>query len=61
VEIVSNHPVPVSPIVRFLEDLDITVLEAVRARPSLEEVFVRLTGVARDDMMREKNHRGRGK
>jgi ABC-2 type transport system ATP-binding protein len=60
-EIVSNHPVPVSPIVRFLEDLDITVLEAVRARPSLEEVFVRLTGVARDDMMREKNQRGRGK
>jgi ABC-2 type transport system ATP-binding protein len=46
--------------VRFLEDQGIDVMEARRIRPSLEEVFVRVTGVEVDAMKKEKEKEGGG-
>ncbi len=41
----SEGPLPVGSLVRFLEENEVEVFEAVRERPSLEEVFVRVTGI----------------
>lgn len=46
-------------IVKFLEDNNITVLEAKLMRPSLEEVFVNVTGIGLDRMRKEKEGRKR--
>ena len=54
IRVESATPVGVGPLVRFLEDRGAEVAEARRVRPSLEEVFVRITGVEADAMGREK-------
>jgi ABC-2 type transport system ATP-binding protein len=58
VQVTSHEPVPVGPVVRFLEDQGSEVAEAQRMRPSLEEVFVEITGIEADAMRREKERRG---
>lgn len=50
----SEGPIRVGPLVRFLEDRGIEVTEARLARPSLEDVFVRITGLEADAMAKEK-------
>ena len=45
---------PLAPLVRFFEEHDVDVTEARVIRPSLEEVFVRITGVALERMHKEK-------
>jgi len=60
VRVESGEPIPVGPLVRFLEDQGIDVMEARRIRPSLEEVFVRVTGVEVDAMKKEKEKAGGG-
>ena len=52
--------VPVGPLVRFLEERGIEVTEARRIRPSLEEVFVQITGLEPDAMKKEKEKAGGG-
>jgi ABC-2 type transport system ATP-binding protein len=54
----SASPVPVGPLIRFLEERGAEVSEARRLRPSLEDVFVDMTGVAADAMRREKERTG---
>ena len=56
----SDEPVRVGPLVRFLEDRGGEVAEARRLRPSLEDVFVRITGLEVDSMRREKERKGGG-
>jgi len=56
----SAAPVALGPIVRFLEECGIEVLEAVRLRPSLEEVFVEITGIEAEAMRREREPRPAG-
>ncbi len=56
----SDEPIPVGPLVRFLEDQRVEVMEARRIRPSLEEVFVRITGVEVEAMKKEKEKAGGG-
>lgn len=46
----SLEPVRVGPLVRFLEDHGLEVTEARKIRPSLEDVFVRVTGIEADVM-----------
>jgi ABC-2 type transport system ATP-binding protein len=41
----SAAPIHVEPVVRFLEERGAEVLEARRLHPSLEDVFVRITGI----------------
>ncbi|MGC9490871.1 MAG: ABC transporter ATP-binding protein [Thermovirgaceae bacterium] len=51
--------VQVGPIIRLLEDCGAQVYEARRIRPSLEDVFVRITGIEADAMQKEKERRGK--
>jgi ABC-2 type transport system ATP-binding protein len=58
VRVESEEPIRVGPLVRFFEDQGVEVIEARRVRPSLEEVFVRITGVEAEAMRREKEKAG---
>jgi ABC-2 type transport system ATP-binding protein len=60
VQITSGEPVRVGPVVRFLEDRGLEVAEARRMRPSLEDVFVEITGIEADAMRKEKEKGGGG-
>ena len=57
----SDAPVRVGPLVRFLEDSGGEVAEARRLRPSLEDVFVRVTGLEAGDLRKEKEKKGGGR
>ncbi len=50
----SMTTLPLAPLIRFLEERDMDVTEARVIRPSLEEVFVKITGVAMEQMRKEK-------
>ena len=54
----ADEPISVGPLVRLLEDQGSEVSEARRMRPSLEEIFVRITGIEADAMRKEKEKRG---
>ena len=56
----ADEPVRVGPLIRFLEDRGAEVTEARRMRPSLEDVFVEITGLEADAMRREKEKKGGG-
>ncbi len=58
VRVEADRPVPVGPLVRFLEDRGTEVLEAKRVRPSLEDVFVQITGIEAEIMRKEKEKVG---
>jgi ABC-2 type transport system ATP-binding protein len=54
IRVESPEPVRVGPLVRLLEDRGAEVSEARKIRPSLEEVFVRITGIEAAAMKQEK-------
>lgn len=54
IRVESPEPVRVGPLVRLIEDRGAEVFEARRVRPSLEEVFVRVTGIEAKAMKQEK-------
>ena len=54
VRVESAEPIHVGPLVRFLEERGVEVMEARRIRPSLEDVFVRITGIEAGAMGKEK-------
>jgi ABC-2 type transport system ATP-binding protein len=56
----ADQPVHVGPLVRFLEDHEAEVVEAKRMRPSLEDIFVQITGIEADAMCKEKEKKGGG-
>ncbi len=60
IRVEANEPVPVGPLVRFLEDHRAVVVEARRMRPSLEDIFVSITGIEADAMRKEKEKKGGG-
>ena len=60
IRVESDDPIRVGPLVRFLEDQGVEVIEARRMRPSLEDVFVRVTGIAADAMRKDKEKPGGG-
>jgi len=60
IRIESGEPVNVGPLVRFLEERKIQVTEARRHVPSLEDVFVQVTGIEAGLMHREKEKAGGG-
>jgi len=45
VRVESDHPVRIGPLVRLIEDSSAEVTEARKLRPSLEDVFVEITGI----------------
>ena len=58
IQVEADEPIRVGPLVRFLEDLGVEVSEARRIRSSLEDVFVRITGIGADVMRKEKEKPG---
>ncbi len=60
IRIEADEPVHVGPLVRFLEDQGIEVSEARKVLPSLEDVFVQITGLEADTMCKEKEKKGGG-
>jgi ABC-2 type transport system ATP-binding protein len=60
IRVEAGEPVHVGPLVRFLEDQGVEVNEARRMQPSLEDVFVQITGIEADAMRKEKEKKGGG-
>jgi len=58
--VTSGNPVSIGPLVRFFEEHDMEVKEARRIRPSLEDVFVKITGIETAAMKKEKEKGGKG-
>ena len=58
VRVESAGPISIAPLVRFLDDLGIEVVEARKMRPSLEDVFVRITGIEADAMRKDREKSG---
>jgi ABC-2 type transport system ATP-binding protein len=54
----SGSPIRVSALVRFAEEHGAEVTEARRVHPSLEDVFVRITGLEADAMRKERDKAG---
>ncbi|MEJ2009395.1 MAG: ABC transporter ATP-binding protein [Acidobacteriota bacterium] len=54
IRVEADEPVHVGPLVRFLEDHGAEVSEARKVRLSLEDVFVKITGIGADTMRKEK-------
>jgi ABC-2 type transport system ATP-binding protein len=60
IRVEADRAVPVGPLVRFLEERGAEVTEAKRVRPSLEDVFVEITGIEATNMRKEKEKAGGG-
>ena len=58
IRVEAGKPVNVGPLVRFLEEHGAEVMEARRVRFSLEDVFVRITGIEAGTMHKEKEKTG---
>jgi ABC-2 type transport system ATP-binding protein len=56
----STEQIIVGPLIRFLEERNIQVTEARRQVPSLEDVFVQVTGIEAGLMKKEKEKMGGG-
>jgi ABC-2 type transport system ATP-binding protein len=55
----SSRPLNLTPLMRFFEQKDLLVYEARIMRPSLEEVFVKITGIELQKMKLEKEGKGK--
>ncbi len=54
----SSEPVNLFPLLRFLDERGVEVFEARVVRQSLEEVFIRVTGIAAEEMRKEREKQG---
>jgi ABC-2 type transport system ATP-binding protein len=54
VRIESTEPINIGPLVRLLDERKIQVVEARRHYPSLEDIFVQVTGINAGIMKKEK-------
>jgi ABC-2 type transport system ATP-binding protein len=61
IRVESDSIINITPLIRNLEEMGIAVSEAKRLKLSLEEVFVRITGLEADAMRKEKEKQGGGK
>jgi ABC-2 type transport system ATP-binding protein len=60
IRVEADEPVRVGALVRFLEDHGAEVSEARRLTPTLEDIFVKITGIEADAMRKEKEKGGGG-
>lgn len=59
VRIHTENPAGLKPFIDFFDQINCIVYEARMIRPSLEEVFVKITGIGLDTMKKEKEKGGR--
>jgi ABC-2 type transport system ATP-binding protein len=59
VSIHSSSPFPLFPFVHFFEERNLPVFEAKIIRPSLEDVFVKVTGIELQKMQSEQGQKGK--
>ena len=57
----STHPINLSQMVRFLDDRNVQIMEARRLVPTLEDVFVKVTGIEAKILRKEAEKKGGGK
>jgi ABC-2 type transport system ATP-binding protein len=55
----SSQPLNLTPLMRFFEQKNLPVYEARIMHPSLEEVFVKITGIELEKMKQEKEGKGK--
>ncbi|MFP4535683.1 MAG: ABC transporter ATP-binding protein [Spirochaetaceae bacterium] len=60
IRVESSKTIRVGPLVRFFEDQGFEICEARKVRPSLEEVFVKITGIEAGEMNKEQERENRG-
>ncbi|MBN1662052.1 MAG: ABC transporter ATP-binding protein [Deltaproteobacteria bacterium] len=60
IRVEAGYPIQVGPLVRFFEDQGIDIAEARRMRPTLEDVFIKVTGLGTEAMRKEKGAGGIG-
>jgi ABC-2 type transport system ATP-binding protein len=60
IRVEADEPIRVGSLARFLEDQGVEVSEARRMRPSLEDIFVKITGIGAEAMRKEKEKGGGG-
>ncbi len=58
IRIEAEKPILAGSVVRFLDEKGVEVSEARRIRPTLEDVFVKITGIEADVMKKEKSGMG---
>jgi len=58
IQVQSNRQIHLFPLIKFLEEHGVEVIEARRKRTSLEDVFVKVTGIELDAMRKEKQKSG---
>jgi ABC-2 type transport system ATP-binding protein len=61
VTFISKEPIAISPVLQYLDGLGISVFEAKKMRPSLEDVFVTVTGIGAAKLKKEAEKGGRAK
>jgi ABC-2 type transport system ATP-binding protein len=61
IHVVSSREIGIGPLLRFVEEQGAELTEARRLRPSLEDVFVRITGIELNAMKKEKERGGGGR
>jgi ABC-2 type transport system ATP-binding protein len=61
IRVESANPIGIGPLVRFIESRGAEVTEARRLQPSLEDVFIQITGIEADIMKKEKEKSGGGR
>lgn len=60
IRVTSREPVRIGPLLRFIEERGGEVTEARKIRPSLEDVFIRVTGIEAAEMKREREKMQKG-
>jgi len=58
IRVESDATIYIGALIRFLENHQIDVTEARKVKPSLEDVFVQITGIKADDMRKEREKLG---
>lgn len=57
----SEAPIPLSPVLQYLDGKGISVFEAKELKPTLEDVFVKITGIEAARLKKEKEKGGMAK
>jgi len=57
----STERIPLSPVITYLNEKGISVYEARELRPSLEDVFVKVTGIEAERLKKEKDKGGKAR